>query len=161
MLLINIRSTLAKNVVKGNVQRVAVGERTVACGADIASWELWLDLFEAYVDVLEESECSPERHLSLIKHRLGVVGLREFKNLPPVENVNAEDVYKCALKQLQERGKMCGVARGSNVIDEHSIHLSQECGERECLEGGGWRKDIGVRGGHRFCRNQRSQRFLL
>lgn len=36
-------------------------------------WELWLDMFEACVEVLEEDECSPERWLTLLKHRLGAI----------------------------------------------------------------------------------------
>ncbi|KAJ1088851.1 hypothetical protein NDU88_002006 [Pleurodeles waltl] len=66
-------------------------------------WELWVDMFEAYVEVLEDQECSPERYLALLKHRLGAVGLREFKNLPQMDNAGEVDVYQLAKKQLQER----------------------------------------------------------
>ncbi|KAJ1165787.1 hypothetical protein NDU88_006204 [Pleurodeles waltl] len=114
-----------------------LGERRAA-----AWWELRLDLFEAYVDVLEEGECSPERHLSLLKHRLGAVGLREFKNFTPVENVNADDVYKCTLKQLQERGKdvwCASCAALGWLVDRMLINNIRSTSSRD-LEVDGWGK---------------------
>lgn len=77
------------------------------------AWDLWIDMFEAYVEVLEEDECSQERKLALLKHRLGAVGLREFKNLPTLENPGDLGVYQIALKQMQER-----FGREINVVME-------------------------------------------
>ncbi|KAJ1119705.1 hypothetical protein NDU88_007890 [Pleurodeles waltl] len=74
-------------------------------------WELWIDMFEAYVEVLEDQECSPERYFALLKRRLGAVGLREFRNLPQMDNTVELDVYQLAKKQMQERyGRKVGTA---------------------------------------------------
>lgn len=35
------------------------------------AWDLWIDMFEAYVEVLEEDECSEERKLALLKQTRG------------------------------------------------------------------------------------------
>ncbi|KAJ1099476.1 hypothetical protein NDU88_004577 [Pleurodeles waltl] len=59
-------------------------------------------MFEAYVEVLEDQECSPENYLALLKHRLGAVALHEFKNRPQIENAGEVDVYQLAKNQLKE-----------------------------------------------------------
>ncbi|KAJ1119707.1 hypothetical protein NDU88_007892 [Pleurodeles waltl] len=60
-------------------------------------------MLEAYVEVLGDQECSPERYLALLKRRLGAVGLREFRNLPQMDNTGEVDVYQLTKKQMQER----------------------------------------------------------
>ncbi|KAJ1145129.1 hypothetical protein NDU88_011421 [Pleurodeles waltl] len=85
-------------------------------------WELCVDMFEAYVEVLEDQEGSPERYLALLKHRLGTVGLREFKNLPQIENGGEVDVYQLAKKQLQER-----YGRKINEVLERYKYIPGKC----------------------------------
>ncbi|KAJ1118438.1 hypothetical protein NDU88_006629 [Pleurodeles waltl] len=92
-------------------------------------WELWIDLFEAYVEVLEQQECPPERHLALLKHRLGAIRLREFKNLPPIENAGNINVYELAKKQLQER-----YGRKINVVLERYKFYSRSQQDEESID---------------------------
>ncbi|KAJ1158887.1 hypothetical protein NDU88_011560 [Pleurodeles waltl] len=92
-------------------------------------WELWIDLFEAYVDVLEDQECTPDRHLALLKHRLGAVGLREFENLPPIDNVGNVDVYQLAKKKLHER-----YGRKINVVLERYNFYSRTQHDDETID---------------------------
>ncbi|KAJ1135705.1 hypothetical protein NDU88_002140 [Pleurodeles waltl] len=84
--------------------------------------ELWVDMSEAYVEALEDQECSPERYLALLKHRLGVIGLREFKNLPQMDNTGEVDVYQLAKKQLQEHyGKEMNV-----VLEQCKLYVAEK-----------------------------------
>ncbi|KAJ1149394.1 hypothetical protein NDU88_002204 [Pleurodeles waltl] len=92
-------------------------------------WELWVDMFEAYVEVLEDQECPLEKYLALLKHRLGAVGLRESTNLPQIENAGGTDVYQLAKKQLQER---CG--RRINVVLERYKFYSRMQQEDESID---------------------------
>ncbi|KAJ1139284.1 hypothetical protein NDU88_005659 [Pleurodeles waltl] len=92
-------------------------------------WELWINLFEAYVEVLEDQECSPERYLAFLKHRLGAIGLREFKSLPPIDNVGDVDVYQLAKKQLHER-----YGRKINVLLERYKFYSRTQHDDETID---------------------------
>ncbi|KAJ1156077.1 hypothetical protein NDU88_008802 [Pleurodeles waltl] len=92
-------------------------------------WELWIDMFEAYVEVLEDQECYPKSYLALLKHRRGAVGLREFKNLPHVDITGEVDLYQLAKKQLQE-----SYGRKINVVLEQYKFYSRMQHEDESID---------------------------
>ncbi|KAJ1099544.1 hypothetical protein NDU88_004644 [Pleurodeles waltl] len=86
-------------------------------------------MFEAYVEALEDQECSPERYLATLKHRLATVGLREFKNLPQMDNTGEVDVYQLSKKQLQEH---CG--RKINMVLERYKFCSRMQHDDETID---------------------------
>ncbi|KAJ1131671.1 hypothetical protein NDU88_010006 [Pleurodeles waltl] len=81
------------------------------------------------MEVLEDQEFSPERYLALLKHRLGVGSLPEFKNLLQVNNAGEADVYQLAKKQLQER-----YGRKINVVLERYKFYSRMQQDDELID---------------------------
>lgn len=87
--------------------------------------EEWLDIFDNYLEALDELALRPSRKRARLLNALGKEGQHIYKYLPPLEGQLELDVYEEARKKLEIR-----FIKERNVVMKHKFYTQpQRSGE--------------------------------